>query len=76
MVYLLKFDLVMKGLELTKFPLEEFGAPYSYKDVPVICDMSSNFLSRPVPNVEKYAMILAGAQKNVGPAGNSIEYRK
>lgn len=33
-----------------------------------ICDMSSNILSRPV-DVSKYAMIYAGAQKNMGPAG-------
>lgn len=38
---------------------------------PLICDMSSDFLSRPLP-VEKYAMIYAGAQKNVGPAGTAV----
>lgn len=37
-------------------------------DVPLIADMSSNFLSKPV-DVSKYAMIYAGAQKNVGPSG-------
>jgi phosphoserine aminotransferase len=37
-------------------------------DVPLISDMSSNFMSRPV-DIEKYAMVYAGAQKNVGPAG-------
>jgi phosphoserine aminotransferase len=40
-------------------------------DVPLICDMSSDFMSRPVP-VEKFAMIYAGAQKNAGPAGASV----
>lgn len=37
-------------------------------DRPVICDMSSDFLSRPVP-VQQFGLIYAGAQKNVGPAG-------
>ena len=36
--------------------------------VPLIADMSSDIMSRPV-NVSKYAMIYGGAQKNVGPAG-------
>jgi len=34
----------------------------------VICDMSSNILSRPC-DVSSYSMIYAGAQKNMGPAG-------
>jgi phosphoserine aminotransferase len=37
-------------------------------DVPVICDMSSDIMSRPV-DVTKYAMIYGGCQKNVGAAG-------
>ena len=36
--------------------------------VPLIADMSSDIMSRPV-NVSKYALIYGGAQKNVGPAG-------
>lgn len=36
--------------------------------MPLIADMSSNFLSKPV-DVSKYGMIYAGAQKNVGPSG-------
>ncbi len=36
--------------------------------VPLVADMSSDILSRPV-DVSKYAMIYGGAQKNVGPAG-------
>jgi phosphoserine aminotransferase len=39
--------------------------------VPLVCDMSSNILSRPV-DVAKYGMIYAGAQKNIGPAGLTI----
>ena len=36
--------------------------------VPLIADMSSDIMSRPV-DVSKYAMIYGGTQKNVGPAG-------
>lgn len=38
-------------------------------NIPLICDMSSNFLSKPIDNIEKYGMIYAGCHKNVGPAG-------
>lgn len=36
--------------------------------VPLVADMSSDILSRPV-DVKKYALIYGGAQKNIGPAG-------
>ncbi|MDQ6982333.1 MAG: 3-phosphoserine/phosphohydroxythreonine transaminase, partial [Mariprofundus sp.] len=39
--------------------------------VPLIADMSSAILSRPL-DVSKFAMIYAGAQKNIGPAGLAI----
>lgn len=42
--------------------------PETPRGIPLICDMSSDFLSQPV-DVSKYAMIYAGAQKNAGPAG-------
>lgn len=38
------------------------------KGVPLVADMSSNFMSRPI-DVEKFGVIFAGAQKNIGPAG-------
>jgi len=37
-------------------------------DIPLVADMSSNFLSRPF-DINKFGLIYAGAQKNVGPAG-------
>ena len=37
----------------------------------LVCDMSSNFISRPV-DVSKFGLIYAGAQKNAGPAGATI----
>lgn len=39
--------------------------------VPLVADMSSNILSRPV-DVSKYGVIYAGAQKNMGPAGLTV----
>lgn len=51
------------------------GVEFSYVpatgDVPLIADMSSTILSRPV-DVSKFGMIYAGAQKNIGPAGLTI----
>lgn len=40
-------------------------------NVPLVADMSSHILSRPV-DVSKYGLIYAGAQKNIGPAGLTI----
>lgn len=40
-------------------------------NVPVVCDMSSDILSRKI-DVAKHAIIYAGAQKNIGPAGLTI----
>ena len=40
-------------------------------DVPLVADMSSTILSRPV-DVSRYGIVYAGAQKNIGPAGLTI----
>ena len=40
-------------------------------DVPLVVDMSSTILSRPI-RVEDYGAIYAGAQKNIGPAGLTL----
>ena len=40
-------------------------------NVPLVADMSSNILSRPI-DVTKFGLIYAGAQKNIGPAGLTI----
>lgn len=50
----------------TQFPTEP-----ETNGVPLVCDASSDFLSRPI-DVDKYGIIYAGAQKNVGPAGVTI----
>ncbi|MEO6654655.1 MAG: 3-phosphoserine/phosphohydroxythreonine transaminase, partial [Pyrinomonadaceae bacterium] len=39
--------------------------------VPVVCDMSSNILSKPV-DFAKYSLIYMGTQKNIGPSGAAI----
>lgn len=53
----------IRGVEFSWIP--ETG------DVPLVADMSSTILSRPV-DVSKYGLIYAGAQKNIGPAGLTI----
>ncbi len=40
-------------------------------DVPLVADMSSNILSRPI-DVSQFGIIYAGAQKNIGPAGLTL----
>ena len=40
-------------------------------DVPLVADMSSDILSRPLP-FSKFGLIYAGAQKNIGPAGVTL----
>ena len=50
--------------------VEYFDVP-NIKDVPLVCDMSSNILSRPI-DIKSYGVIYAGAQKNIGPAGLTL----
>lgn len=51
----------------TSFPFDSLpdGAP-------LVADYSSSFMSRPIPRIEKHAVIYAGAQKNIGPAGLTV----
>ena len=58
--YYLCSNETIGGIEWQSFP--DTG------DVPLIADMSSDILSRPV-DVKKFAMIYGGVQKNLGPAG-------
>lgn len=52
-----------------------YGTEWQYipetGSVPLVCDMSSNILSKPV-DVSKYGIIYAGAQKNMAPAGLTV----
>ncbi|MEX0770025.1 MAG: 3-phosphoserine/phosphohydroxythreonine transaminase [Balneolaceae bacterium] len=50
----------------TQFPSE----PAS-NGAPLVCDASSDFLSRPI-DLDRYGIIYAGAQKNIGPAGVTV----
>ncbi|ORZ16374.1 phosphoserine aminotransferase [Absidia repens] len=52
------------GVEFQQIPKVDPG-------VPLVADVSSNFLSRPL-DVRKFGVIYGGAQKNLGPAGVSI----
>ena len=49
----------------------EFQIEPHVRGVPLVADMSSNILSRPI-DVSKYGLIYAGAQKNIGPAGITV----
>lgn len=49
----------------------EFDGLPDAGDVPIVADMSSHILSRPI-DVSKYGVIYGGAQKNIGPAGLCI----
>ena len=53
----------IQGVEWPNEPASE-GAP-------LVCDVSSNFMSRPM-DVRRFGLIYAGAQKNAGPAGVTI----
>jgi phosphoserine aminotransferase len=49
----------------------EFKYDLDAELLPVVCDASSNILSKPI-DVSKYALIYAGAQKNIGPSGVTL----
>ncbi|MGI9045591.1 MAG: 3-phosphoserine/phosphohydroxythreonine transaminase [Burkholderiales bacterium] len=49
----------------------EFNWQPETNDVPLVADMSSSILSRPM-DVSRFAVIYAGAQKNIGPSGLTI----
>lgn len=53
----------IEGTQWTDFP--------ETRDVPLVADMSSDILSRPV-EVKKFGLIFAGAQKNLGPSGVTV----
>jgi phosphoserine aminotransferase len=50
------------GTQLKSFPKT---------DIPMVCDMSSDIFSRKI-NAKDFALIYAGAQKNMGPAGSTM----
>jgi len=58
------FNETVNGIEFQDIP----DLP---SDIPLVCDASSNFLSRRI-DVSKFGLIYAGAQKNVGCAGVTV----
>ncbi|KYQ96770.1 phosphoserine transaminase [Tieghemostelium lacteum] len=54
-----------------EFPGDDITSVLSSKGVPIVCDMSSNFLSRSV-DISRYDLVFAGAQKNAGISGITI----
>jgi phosphoserine aminotransferase len=80
------FSFIPKGIKVPKdakylhvtsnntiFGTEYFKFPKS--DIPVVCDMSSDIFSRPLA-MDKFDLIYAGAQKNLGPAGVTLVIMK
>ncbi|TVQ59647.1 MAG: 3-phosphoserine/phosphohydroxythreonine transaminase [Phycisphaerales bacterium] len=55
----------------TIFGTQWRAEPRAPEGVPLICDASSDIFSKPI-DVTKYALIYAGAQKNLGPAGATL----
>ena len=51
--------------------VEFHNIPDISDEVPLVCDMSSNIMSRPI-DVSKFSLIYAGAQKNLGCAGVTL----
>jgi phosphoserine aminotransferase len=49
----------------------QFSSEPTVREVPLVCDASSDFLSRPI-DVRRYGLIYACAQKNAGPAGVTV----
>ena len=49
----------------------EFQSTPEVGDVPLIADVSSHFMSRPI-EVSRYGVLYGGAQKNIGPAGLTL----
>lgn len=72
-----KYPKEAKYLHITSnntiFGTEYFKWPKT--DLPIVCDMSSDIFSRPLP-MDKFDFIYAGAQKNLGPAGVTLVIAK
>jgi phosphoserine aminotransferase len=75
MVYYCENETI-NGIE---FPsASDLSSPYAFpfhlvpEHVPLVGDYSSSFISRPIPHIARHAIIVAGAQKNLGPAGVTV----
>ena len=67
----IRFNADAKFVHLTSNNTIKGTQYYEFPDtngVPIVCDMSSDIFSRPLP-VDRFGLIYAGAQKNLGPSG-------
>ncbi|WRT65782.1 phosphoserine transaminase [Kwoniella shivajii] len=64
----------INGIEFPPKPEDDSAFPFDLvpEGVNLVADYSSSFISRPIPNIEKHAVIYAGAQKNLGPSGVTV----
>jgi len=66
------------GVEFSHDLTSQTSFPYARlpieddKLVPLVADYSSSFMCRPIPRLADHAIIYAGAQKNIGPAGLTV----
>ncbi|KAI0062338.1 phosphoserine aminotransferase [Artomyces pyxidatus] len=64
------------GVEFSHKDADATSFPYHLLDkgalLPLVADYSSSFMCRPIPHLSDHAVIFAGAQKNIGPAGLTI----
>ena len=73
MVYYCENETI-NGIEFPFDPSSSSAVPFDKipKDVQIVADYSSSFLSRPIPHIDRHAIIYAGAQKNLGPSGVTV----
>ncbi|KAI0636919.1 phosphoserine aminotransferase [Trametes polyzona] len=64
------------GVEFSHDPQSPASFPFHLLKqdalVPLVADYSSSFMCRPIPRLADHAVIYAGAQKNIGPAGLTV----
>ena len=54
------------------FPYDALSPDGAPRLLPLVADYSSSFMCRPIPRLADHAVIYAGAQKNIGPAGLTV----
>ncbi|TDQ36071.1 3-phosphoserine/phosphohydroxythreonine transaminase [Aureibacillus halotolerans] len=59
----------------TIFGTQWTSFPETLQKAPLVCDMSSDILSRPI-DVSSFSLIYAGAQKNLGPSGITVVIKR
>src|SRR5439155_27061072 len=63
------------GVEYAVAPSRPFPDGGPNDGIPLVCDMSSDFIWRKF-DVSKFALLYAGAQKNIGPSGLAVVVAK